>query len=95
MTSAERRVRWGRLNAAVGRTVQAARKRRGWNQAELGRRFTDPLSYTVVSYLETGATQITMGTLEELGRIFECSPLDFIPPNWDEVEVCGECGRPL
>ncbi len=52
------------------------RKRRGWSQAELGRRAG--VAASVISRAERGETDLTLSTLEKLARALGVSPRSLI-----------------
>ncbi|HEX9487836.1 MAG TPA: helix-turn-helix transcriptional regulator [Gemmatimonadales bacterium] len=56
--------------------IAALRKRRGWSQAELGRRAG--VASSVISRAERGETDLTLATLEKLARALGVRPRSLI-----------------
>ena len=56
--------------------IREFRKQRGWSQAELGERIGT--SHVMVSELERGITQLTLGYMRRLAGAFGCSPGDLL-----------------
>jgi HTH-type transcriptional regulator/antitoxin HipB len=56
--------------------LAGARKRRGWSQAELGRRAG--VASSVISRAERGETDLTLSTLDKLAKALGVSPRSLI-----------------
>jgi transcriptional regulator with XRE-family HTH domain len=69
MSSHIKAVRLNRLPAAIRRELVAARHKRGWSQAELGRRAGLPQMH--VSSIETGKIAPRFDTLLDLVRVLD------------------------
>ena len=56
----------------IGLRLRELRERKGWSQAELGRRAG--VHHSVINRAERGVTDLSLSTLEKLARALKVSP---------------------
>jgi transcriptional regulator with XRE-family HTH domain len=60
----------------VRERIQAARRRRGMSQRDLGAALPDPVSHPVISYIERGQQRLTLDLVCDLARTLD------VPVSW-------------
>jgi transcriptional regulator with XRE-family HTH domain len=79
-----------RLRKQLGRRIEKLREERGWTQTELMRRLGDDVRTRVIR-LEKGEASPTLTQVEDLAKVFDMSPIEFLSMGeeaiWPEKDV--------